>query len=80
MVLAVNAGEDERVVKAFVEETALDLIILMDPENAVSSLYQVRGLPMTFFIDETGLLTAIRVGGMDESVLASYLQLIGLSE
>jgi len=80
IVLAVNAGEKEEVVRNFVEESGLDLVFLLDPTNSAAELYGVRGFPMTFFIDEQGTLLRTHLGELDERLIKHYLDLIGLPE
>lgn len=80
IVLAINAGEEEQVVRAFVDETGLDLIFLLDPTNTVANLYRVVGFPTSLFIDENGILKATFIGELDEDLLLSYLEIIGVNE
>lgn len=80
VVLAVNSGEDEPVVRNFVETTGLDLVFLLDPTNSVATLYRVRGFPTSLFIDENGILQATHIGELDETLLMSYLQKVGVAE
>lgn len=78
IVLAINAGEEEQVVRAFVDETGLDLIFLLDPTNTVANLYRVVGFPTSLFIDENGILQATFIGELDEDLMLSYLEIIGV--
>ena len=80
VVLAVNSGEEEPVVRNFVETTGLDLVFLLDPANSVATLYRVRGFPTSLFIDENGILQATHIGELDETLLISYLQKVGVAE
>jgi len=77
-VIAVNAGEGEESVRAFVEHYGYDMVFLVDVETTVSKLYQVRGLPTSLFIDPDGQLVATHIGKLDESLLSTYLQKIGI--
>ena len=78
IVIAVNAGEGEESVRAFVEHYGYDMVFLVDVETTVSKLYQVRGLPTSLFIDPDGQLVATHIGKLDESLLSTYLQKIGI--
>lgn len=80
VVFAVNSGEEEAVVRNFVETTGLDLLFLLDPNNSVATLYRVRGFPTSLFIDEDGILQATHIGELDETLLLSYLQKVGVAE
>ena len=61
-VLAVNMREPEREIAAFVEELELRLPILLAPDDDVLLAYSVRGLPLSFLIDPTGMLVQ-RIAG-----------------
>jgi thiol-disulfide isomerase/thioredoxin len=80
VVLAVNAGEHRGDVAYFVEEHGFDLVFLLDPENSVATLFNVRGFPTTLFIDQQGVLQATFIGEMDEAILSTHLEKIGLGE
>jgi thiol-disulfide isomerase/thioredoxin len=80
IVLAVNAGEDESIVRNYVEETGLDLNFLIDSTSSVSSLYRVLGFPTTVFIDEDGILQATHIGELDEPLFVAYLAKVGINE
>jgi len=79
-VIAVNAGEGEESVRAFVEHYGYDMVFLVDVETTVSKLYQVRGLPTSLFIDPDGQLVATHIGKLDETLLSTYLQKIGIEK
>jgi len=78
VVLAVNAGEDRSVVKAFVDEFGLTFDVLLDPDGRVQALYNIRGYPTTFFLDVSGTIQAVWVGPLDETGLPGYLGKIGI--
>jgi peroxiredoxin len=62
-VLAVNLLETNAEVAAFAEELGLTFSILMDRQGQVLERYRVRGLPTTFFVDRTGVVQNVKVGG-----------------
>lgn len=78
-VLAVNFDEPEDLVQSFVEELALTFPILMDPGASIQQLYQVRGYPTTYLIDEAGVIQVVHIGFMDEQQLDAYLGDLGVS-
>lgn len=80
IVLAVNVGENESVVRNFLVEHDLDFIFLLDPAKSVTSLYRILGFPTSLFIDKEGILRATHIGEMDETLLANYLRKVGLNE
>lgn len=79
VMLAVNAGEDRDQVKAFTDEFGLMFDVMLDPEGRVQSLYDIRGYPTTFFLDEKGIVRAVVMGALDETSLPRYLEKVGVS-
>lgn len=77
MILAVNQRESPAAIARF-EEQVVDVSfpILLDPQNEVSRLYTVLGLPTTFFIDADGRIQSVSMGGMDEATLLASVQKI----
>lgn len=53
-VLAINVGEDEKTVKAYMAKKKLDLKVLMDKDNKVAESFVVSAFPTTFLIDPAG--------------------------
>lgn len=78
VMLAVNAGEERDQVKAFRDEFGLMFDVLLDPEGRVQSLYDIRGYPTTFFLDERGIVRAVVMGALDETSLPRYLEKVGV--
>lgn len=71
-VLAVNStSQDNPIdVAAFVEQNGLTFPILFDTNAEVGELYQVQSLPSSFFIDSTGKIQDVVIGGpMSEALL-----------
>jgi thiol-disulfide isomerase/thioredoxin len=77
-VVAVNDGESEEVVRTFAEGLNLSFPILLDPQSDTSRLYNVLGLPTTFFIDENGILKFQHTGILTELQLLNYLNELGI--
>lgn len=73
--LGVNVQEPSTAVAAFVDEFKLSFPILLDPTGAVSSVYRVRSLPTTFFIDREGILREQFTGEMNASVIDRRVRL-----
>jgi peroxiredoxin len=63
--LAVNAtSQDSREqALAFMDENGLGLPVLFDRDGEVARRYEVRSLPTTFFIDATGVIQEVVIGG-----------------
>lgn len=66
-VLAVNVGETEGQVAAFVARQQLSLPILFDAEGAVQRRYGVHQLPIVFLVDGQGRIIARHLGLRDWS-------------
>lgn len=69
--LAVDLMEDGAKVRSFMDSLALDrLTPLLDLDGAVARRYAVLQLPQTFFVDATGVIRHIELGGtLDEAAV-----------
>ncbi len=77
VVLAIDQTEmdDKEEIDAFVEKYELSFPVLLDKDSYVSTtLYGMRGLPMSFFIDSDFVLRRIQVGAMLPEVIEEYTQ------
>ena len=63
-------------VESFVQEFGLTYPILLDRDGSVSnSLYQIKGLPSTFFVNREGIIRTVLVGGpMSEAFIRSKIE------
>lgn len=80
VVLAINAGEDESVVRDFVTVHNLTLIILLDPANVASAQHRIYGYPTSLFFDADGNLQATHIGELDQGLIERNLAKIGIGE
>jgi cytochrome c biogenesis protein CcmG/thiol:disulfide interchange protein DsbE len=78
VVLGVNLTNQDVVseVESFVQEFALTYPILLDHDGSISNrLYQIRGLPTTFFVNREGIIRTVLVGGpMSETFIRSKIE------
>lgn len=77
MILGVNLTNQDSVrdVEAFVQEFGLTYPILLDRDGSVGYLYQVNGLPTTFFVNRDGIIRTVLVGGpMSETFIRSKIE------
>lgn len=77
VILGVNLTDQDsmREVDSFVQEFGLTYPILLDRDGRVSYLYQVKGLPTTFFINRDGIIRTVLVGGpMSETFIRSKIE------
>ena len=64
-------------VESFIQEFRLTYPILLDREGAVGLLYQLNGLPTTFFISRGGVIRTVVVGGpMSETFIRSKIEVL----
>jgi len=62
-------------VQSFVKEFKLTYPILLDRDGSVGYLYQIKGLPTTFFINRAGVIRTVVVGGpMSETFIRSKIE------
>jgi peroxiredoxin len=74
VVLAVNSGEDEATVQAFLDAQGITgLNVLLDPEATVAKQYGVFQIPVTFVIDTAGNVRYPHYGELTPDDLAGYL-------
>jgi peroxiredoxin len=77
VILGVNLTNQDLVrdVESFVQEFGLTYPILLDREGSVGYLYQVNGLPTTFFLNREGVIRTVLVGGpMSETFIRSKIE------
>ena len=62
-------------VNSFLQEFKLTYPILLDRDGSVGYLYQIKGLPSTFFINRNGIIRTVVVGGpMSETFIRSKIE------
>ena len=78
VILGVNLTNQDVIseVESFVQEFSLTYPILLDRDGTVSStLYQIKGLPSTFFVNREGIIRTVLVGGpMSETFIRSKIE------
>lgn len=75
VILAANINESRDGVQEFVTHYSLTFRVLLDSSGQVARLYQVRGIPTTFFIDRDGVIRDRVVGGpMKREYIASKVR------
>jgi cytochrome c biogenesis protein CcmG, thiol:disulfide interchange protein DsbE len=65
-VLAVNAGQDQATVNAFMTKIKVTYPALLDESAAISKRYGVVGLPTTYMVDRSGVVRAKILGEAEE--------------
>ena len=79
VLLAVNVGESEDQIFEFTGQYPVTFQLLLDNDGSVIKKYPVIGLPTTFVIDPSGIVTHRAVGGRewdDEQLLGQLRKLL----
>ncbi|MEZ4679595.1 MAG: TlpA disulfide reductase family protein [Caldilineaceae bacterium] len=69
-VVGVDQGEESAVVQRFVDELGVTFPIPLDSDFTAGQLYNVQGMPTTFFIDRNGIIRHLWIGEMNSVTLA----------
>jgi len=67
VLLAVSVAETPDTVAQFVDEQGLTFPVLIDADGEIGTLYQVSGIPASYFIDRNGLIRGSHVGAITEA-------------
>lgn len=77
IVAGVNAGESREDVKSYGDELGLEFPLLLDPQEEVQRLYQIRAYPTSVLIDQEGRVARVHFGVLTEELLDQYLMDLG---
>lgn len=68
--VGVDQGEDEQAIRDFADQLGITFPLAVDKEQAVGAgLYNVKGLPTTYFIDSEGIVRRVWMGEMNSITL-----------
>ncbi len=73
IMLAVNVGEDKNTVQSFISKNEYNFAVLLDTKGEVSQLYQVKGIPTSYFIDTEGFLDDGTSGAIPLESMRKYV-------
>lgn len=73
VMLAVNVGEDKKTVQDFITKNNYNYTILLDTDGKISQLYQVSGIPTSYFIDTEGYLDGGTSGAIPLESMKKYV-------
>jgi len=77
VILGVDVQETPDQVKLFATQMGLTFPLVIDPDGSVSTIYQVRGLPTTIFVNADGVVEAAHRGAiLSRPQLEPYLNQI----
>lgn len=76
VVVAVNVQEEVAQIEPFAQDFAMELPIARDANGEISNLYEVRGMPTTYFVDREGKVNAVWAGALSPARLEEMLAAI----
>ena len=59
---AVNLGDDPATIRRFLNDTGLEVDVLLDTEMSVAAAYGANAIPQTVIVDKDGTVQAVHVG------------------
>jgi|GEM_PF-403115 len=62
LAVSIDVGDSTQAVKSYMEEHKLSYGALLDPEQTVTKTYAVRGIPVTYLIDQEGYIIGAAMG------------------
>ncbi|WKV09293.1 TlpA disulfide reductase family protein [Thermoanaerobacterium sp. CMT5567-10] len=76
VLLAIDIGEEKSTVENYLESKGYGFTILLDSDAKVAMDYKVQFIPMSFFIDEKGIIRSISNGAMTYDEVDEYFKTI----
>ena len=76
VILGVDDMEDNATVSQYVKEGGYDWTFVIDGDGAVLEKYNVTGIPTHVFVDKTGIIRSIMVGGISGPMMDDGLKKI----
>ncbi|MBX3054611.1 MAG: TlpA family protein disulfide reductase [Caldilineaceae bacterium] len=76
ILLAVNVQEAPDAVAPFADDFTMTTPVVLDSKGILNKLYAVRGLPTTYFIDDSGAISAVYSGPLTPPALKERLDAI----
>ena len=71
-----SRGETKEIVENFMYNGGYTFPLFFDDNSSGARAYAVRGIPVTFFIDENGYIAATASGSLNENTMAQGLETI----
>ena len=62
IVLLAITSEGRSRIKDFLEDHKMTFTVLLDEERDVSTMYGIRAIPTTYFIDKDGVIRKVKIG------------------
>jgi peroxiredoxin len=73
VIIAVNVGEDKKTVQNFIAKNKYNFTVLLDTKGEVSQLYQVTGIPTSYFIGTGGYLNDAATGAVSYESMKEFI-------
>ncbi len=73
VILAIDIGEDKKTVQDFINKNNYNFTVLLDTEGTAAELYQVTGIPTSYFIDTEGYLGNAVTGAIPLETMKEYV-------
>ena len=67
VILAINIEESPSLVRQFMQDNNLSFPVLLDADASVAIMYDVSGIPVTFFIDKDGIIQERHLGAFSSA-------------
>jgi cytochrome c biogenesis protein CcmG/thiol:disulfide interchange protein DsbE len=77
VVLAIFRAEPASDARAYAKRTGLTYTKVSDPNDRVSSIYRILGIPSHFFVDSSGVLRSLKTGSLGSDAMDAALKEIG---
>lgn len=78
--VGVNFEESKDIVVQYIHQNNIDIQVLLDEPGKIADAFGVHAFPVTFFVDKDGVLRSMHFGQLDEPLIQTYLQTIGITE
>lgn len=79
-VVAINAGENQSVVREFIDQHDFIFDILLNPTNTAANRFFIYAYPTTMFFDQFGDIQSTHIGELNEALIINYLTRIGIDQ
>lgn len=76
MMVNLTAMDDKAKMKQFLKEGGYNFPVLLDETGEVSEMYQAFSIPMTYIVDENGIIISRIMGAMSEGQLTEIMEKI----
>jgi len=74
VLLSIDVGESRDAVSQYMETNGYSFYVILDGNNAISSKYNIRYIPTTFFIGRDGVIRSVKTGALlNQGELAKML-------